>query len=246
MRSSLLVFVLASSSACAGGFSGEITPPEGTRVVSGKLDPVDPEVLSRSQVALQLVAVAIDAREEAPIREVVVGVPFNPAGDGASPSTFRIAIPTDRSVALFFQVPIDSGRGIGQLAARVRFAKNGSGDLTDVLSGRTRNAPTLLDLDLGRVKITAPSASQPGEGGARIGDNVAILGEGESANPLSINDIDGDGTPDLEDSDDDDDLIPDDGDQDANGDDIPDLEQSLEALTDSDDDSVPDVLEAQP
>lgn len=237
------LIALALLPACAGGFSGEIEPEEGTRVISGKLEQPDPEVLARRQVALQLAAIGIDAREDPPIGALYTGVPFNPAGEGIAPSTFRIAVPTDRAVVLFFQVPTDSTRGAGQLAARVRFAEGASGDLTDILSGRTRNAPSLRDIDLGLVKITRPPSSEPGEDGARIGDNVVVLGDGESINPLSINDIDGDGVPDLEDADDDDDLTPDEGDLDANGDHIPDQEQSLDALADEDDDRVPDLLE---
>ena len=247
MRAILPALVASAlGTACTGGFDGEPLPPDGSRLISGRLEPPAPELLSRRQVALQLVAISIDAREEQPVRDFSVGVPFNPSGEGAEPSTFRIAVPTDRSVALFFQVPVDSGRDLGQLVARVRFAANASGELTDLISGRTRNAPELRDLELGIVKITRPGASQPGDGEGRIGENVVILGEDASINPLAVNDIDGDGVPDLEDADDDDDLIPDEGDLDANGDDIPDESQSLAALGDEDGDSIPDLLEPAP
>ena len=70
------------------------------------------------------------------------------------------------------------------------------------------------DLDLGTVEISRTQLS----GGNGPADNIVLLGEKQSKNPLSVQDSDGDGVPDKDDPDDDDDLIPDDGDDDANGD----------------------------
>lgn len=244
MRRSIAITAL-SVVAC-GGFDGEGQRPEGVRVISGKLAPLDPTVLGPRQVALQLAAARLDAREPAPLVELLSGTPFNPAGEGTAPASFRLALPTDRTYVLIFQVPVGDGSGPGQIAGRVRFSASPGGPLTDLLSGRTRDAPVLRDLDLGVVKITRPAASEGADGSSRIGDNVVILGEGESIHPLAGNDIDGDGVPDLEDPDDDDDLIPDEGDLDANGDDIPDQSQSLDALPDDDGNGVPDAMQPQP
>ncbi len=231
------VFVLGL--ACLGlgcsGFDGEGMRPDGIRVVSGRIIAPDPRVLFRGQVALQLAAVSIDAREDAPVRAFAAGTAFNPAEGGS----FRIALPSDHAFVLFFQVPKTSAPEPGTLVARFRFPKNAGGDLGDVLGAKAQNAPDLADLDLGTVEISRPQLS----GGNGPADNIVLLGEKQSKNPLSVQDSDGDGVPDKDDPDDDDDLIPDDGDDDANGDGVPDRLQSLDSLADEDGDRVPDALE---
>lgn len=237
MRPSLvtLLLALASLGVACGGFEGEGMRPEGIRVVSGRIVPPDPRVLSRGQVALQLAAVSIDAREDAPVRAFAAGSAFNPAEGGS----FRIALPTDHAFVLLFQVPKTSAPEPGTLVARIRFPKNAGGELGDILGAKAQNAPDLADLDLGTVEISRTQLS----GGNGPADNIVLLGEKQSKNPLAVQDSDGDGVPDKDDPDDDDDLIPDEGDDDANGDGVPDRLQSLDSLADEDGDRVPDALE---
>jgi hypothetical protein len=121
--------------------------------------------------------------------------------------------------------------------------------LTDVLSGRT--GPSLVplaNLDLGVVDITV--ASEPGsdkvcdETTTCVRTYQVVVGEGDSRNPLAINDADGDGTPDLDDNNDDNDVTPDEGDEDGNGDGIPDGAQTIDALPDDDGNGLPDRFQA--
>ena len=159
---------------------------------------------------------------------------------------FSLSIPDDRPHVLFFQVPVARKGALGQFVARIRFARDASGRLSDILNGRAPGVTArLADLDLATVKIAVGRTSNGMDGASPLADNVAVLGEGDSRNPLKINDTDGDGTPDHDDPDDDNDLTPDVGDTDANGDGVPDAQQGFEALLalDSDDNLIPDVLE---
>lgn len=234
MKSTLPV-TLTLLAAC-GGFETS-APVAGVRLITGQLEPPDPALFTRGQVALQLAAAELDAREEPALVSLVLGAAFNPSAQSGDPTRFRLAVPADRSFVLFFQVPVDNGVRLGRLAARVRFPRGASGDLTDLVGGRGSDTGLSTDLDLGVVKIAASGTSETGV------SYVAVLGEDRSINPLAQNDVDGDGVPDVDDADDDDDLIPDEGDTDANGDDIPDEAQTLDALPDDDADLTPDLFE---
>ncbi|MCK6548732.1 hypothetical protein L6R52_23005 [Myxococcota bacterium] len=235
--------------ACGGAF-GEPTPrAEGQRLVTGALTPPDASTFSRRPVALELAAARLDARGEDPVLAFVAGPAIDPSSNGGRPVAFRVALPTDASFVLFFQVPVEGPGRVGQLVAPIRFTRDASGVLTDLLGGRSGGSETpLADVDLGVVDITVAT----GPGSAKVCDEAegctfthqVIAGEGGSVNPLAINDTDGDGTPDLDDDDDDDDLIPDRADDDANGDALPDAAQTLDALTDGDADGTPDRFEA--
>ncbi|MFO0726848.1 MAG: hypothetical protein U1E65_23890 [Myxococcota bacterium] len=234
MRAFWLLLAVFALAAC-NGFEGGNTKPDGVRILSGRIVPPDPTLLSRGQVALELAAASVDASQESPVRAFAAGLSFNPA-DGSS---FRIALPSDHAFVLFFQVPRTSAPEPGTLVARLRFPKNAAGDLTDILPAKGENAPDLQDIDLGTVEITRPANAS----GNQAADNVVLLGEKQSKNPLAAQDSDGDGVPDKDDPDDDDDLIPDEGDDDANGDGVADRFQSLDSLADMDGDRVPDALE---
>lgn len=243
MRS--LLIALGVLTGC-GGFSGSDSPADGMRLVQGRLTPPGPELSSgRNHVAFELVAAALDARQEDPLLRFAPGTPFSPSSNAGQPVTFRIALPVDQTFVLFFQTPVEGSRGVGQLVAPLRFS-DGHGAQTDILPGRTGDAvapPT--DLDVGIVEITLASDTVCGEGENCSRTYQVLLGEGRSANPLATTDADGDGTPDLDDTDDDGDLIPDESDDDANGDGIPDQFQTLDALADYDGDGVPDRFQAR-
>jgi len=240
-----LCALLLAFCACNNDFDGTGETPEGQRLVTGRLVPPAPMDLSRRPIALQIAAAAIDAREEEPIRAFVVSPPFNPAGNGGRPVSFRIGLPIERSFILFLQVPVDASNRIGELVARFRFPRSASGELADVLSGRLPTLSTpLADLDLGVVQITG---ADPSPGASPLAGNVVLLGEGTAINPLALNDTDGDGSPDFDDPDDDNDLVPDEGDDDANGDGVPDAQQTFDALRhlDENGDQIPDVFQSR-
>ena len=244
---SMLRFFAIAALALAGcdgqSFDGAGGPPAGQRLITGAIRPPSASDLAQSTVALQVAAVSIDARETQPFTAFSVSPAFDPAANGGLPVAFRMALPVDRAFMLYLQVPSGGREGLGTLVARMRFAKDDTGALTDVLNGRALGVTTpLASLDLGTMKITAAAPSNAAGG---LGENVVLLGEDESVNPLSLNDADGDGTPDLDDADDDDDLIPDAADDDANGDGLPDAVQGYDALRDRDDngDRIPDPFQ---
>lgn len=238
----LTVAALVLGSAACGGFEGS-TSPGGVRLVTGQLEPPPASVLSRGQVALQVAAAQLDARESPALVGLVLGASFSPGANGGAPVRFRLALPVEHSHVLFFQVPVDGAGRLGQLVARVRFPRSSTGELGDLIGGRGSEVAVAGELDLGVVKISSARASQGGDLPASF---VAVLGEEGSKNPLAQNDVDGDGVPDLDDADDDDDLIPDEGDPDDDGDDIPDDQQTLDALPDGDGDLIPDLFESTP
>lgn len=242
----IALFGLFLTSACSNSFTGSDDPiGEGRRLVIGKMRTPDPALFQKFPIAMELVGASLDATAPDPLQEFATGTPFSPSGNGDQPVTFRLAIASDRAYALFFQVPVEGAGGVGRLLAPVRFPKDASGALTDVLSGRTgpSQAP-MANIDLGVIDITV--ASEPAsdsvcdETESCVRTYQVIAGEGESKNPLATNDTDGDGTPDLDDNNDDNDVTPDDGDEDANGDGIPDLAQTIDALADDDADGIPD------
>jgi hypothetical protein len=258
VRSAALVLLAATAvaTACTGPYDGHLGPATGTRLISGKLLPPSPKELAIQTVGLQLAAVQIDARQDAPILSVTTGPLFDPAADGSGkPAAFRISVPEDESVVLILQTPVGSGVGLGRLVARMLFAVDHQGDRTDLLNGRLpSNRAQLADIDLGTAEITStPVAAQGSQSSTQAealspyAGKVVVLGDGASVDPLSINDCDGDGVPDLDDSDWNKNGVPNDADPDANGDGIPDADQTYSALLgsrfDADGDGVPDVFQ---
>jgi len=210
-------------------------------VITASLTPADASALARQAIALQLAAVAVDARLEDPIIDFGASRATSPAANGGAPVSLSLALPMDKSYIIFIQVPVDGRAGLGKMVARLRFPSGQGDGWSDVLSGRTKgiSAP-LSDLMLGRLQLmSAITASDSGP------DIVIELGGSESINPLSTNDSDGDGTPDFDDADDDNDFVPDSVDDDANGDDIPDAVQHYDALLkwDNNGDHVPDLFQ---
>jgi hypothetical protein len=262
-RVSLCVLVGASIavsiavSACGFGFedSKGVRPKDG-RLVYGKMRPPSPMLFTRQPLALELVAASLDARADEPVLAFYSGTPFSPAANGGLLVSFRLAIPSRRvrsdgssvpaTVVMFFQVPVDRGNGIGHLIAPLRFARNASGKLTDLLYGKIgTSAVPMKDLDLGTVEMTLATRPAPPAGGTAEATNCrptyqVLLGEGESNNPLKINDADGDGIPDFDDPDTNKDMIPDELEVDADQDAVPDVAQSLDALPDGEGCGVPD------
>ncbi len=234
--------LLVAITACGSDeFEGAAGPPTGHRLITGAITPPSASDLAQSTVALQVAAVAIDARQPQPFTAFKVSPAFDPGANGGLPVSFSMALPVDTSFMLYLQVPVGGREGLGTLVARMRFATDDSGALTDVINGRAVGVSTpLASLELGTMKISADSTSNGG-----LAENVVLLGEGGSVNPLALNDADGDGSPDLSDPDDDGDLIPDDVDDDANGDGIPDASQGYDSLRDRDanGDRVPDPFQ---
>ncbi|MBI4818769.1 MAG: hypothetical protein HY791_21040 [Deltaproteobacteria bacterium] len=224
-------------SAC-GAFGEPSAPVEGERLISGRLVPPSPADVGPTVIALEPLALALDARADPKIALVRRGEAFNPAANGGEPVAFRLSLPSDRTFLLLFQTPGQGQSGLGRLVARFRFPADGSGASTDLLSAPLPGVPA-PDLELGTVKITTSRAVE--------GDREAfVLFDGTTdRNPLGQNDVDGDGAPDLEDADDDADFIPDEGDLDSDGDGIPNADQGFDVLLamDQDGDHVPDALD---
>lgn len=233
-----LSLVVGTLLAGCGSF-GEPSPPlEGERLLTGRLVSPSAEEIGPTVVALQPLALAVDGRTEEKVILTRQGDAFSPSANGGLPVPFRISVPSDQPFMLLFQTPGQGSVGLGRLVARFRFPKDGSGGLTDVVSAPLPGVPS-PDLELGVVKISLSSAVE----GDREG--LVLFDGGEDKNPLGQNDIDGDGSPDVEDADDDADFIPDEGDLDENGDGVPDADQSFDVLLamDQDGDHVPDVLD---
>lgn len=234
-------WALAAGAACTGigGFEGPSERPSGVRVISGELRaPAEGSVAPRDIVGLQLALVEVDTSSgtASGIRAVYTSPVFDASAELGATTRFSAQVPMNRTVALVFQIPRGSPGGLGRFAASVRFPRRAGGELTDVLPGATQ------DLELGVLEIErGPSAVAP-DGSVLAGLPRVRLGEGESKNPLAVNDVDGDGLPDFEDPDLDGDFIPNELDDDADGDGIRDVHQSLDALEDSEGSGVPDVM----
>lgn len=233
--------------ACAE-FDGEDTPEAGRRLITGRLQPPSEAVFGRQQVALELVGVALDARAEEVVVAFARGVAFSPSANAGQPVTFRLAIPEDTTMSLYFQAPVEGAGGIGSLVAPVRFERGGGLGSTDLLPGRSGDSTAPIPpIDLGVVTLSvATRPTSCGTGGACSPTYQVLVGEGDTINPLAVTDTDGDGTNDLTDPDDDGDLVPDDLDPDADGNGVPDQFQSLDSLADANGDGIPDRFAAIP
>jgi hypothetical protein len=223
-------------------------PAPGWRLVTGHLNTPDPRLFAKQPLALELVGASLDARARDPVIAFYSGTPVSTASNGREPVTVRLAIPEDHSLVLFFQIPTDGYSGIGQLVAPLRFQRNASGVLTDVIRGRlpTSTVP-LKDLDLGVVDITVasgPALDSACSGAGCLRAFQVTLGMGSSSNPLKTNDINGNGVSDYDDPDSNNDFIPDDSEPVSNGEGIPDAAQSLSALPDANMDGIPDRFES--
>lgn len=237
----LWVGTLAALSACTGvgGFDGPSERPSGVRVLSGELRaPSDGSVAPRDIVGLQLALVEVDTSSGAAtgIRAVYTSPVFDASAELGATTRFSAPVPMNRTVALVLQIPRGSPGGLGRFAALVRFPSRAGGPLTDVLPGATQ------DIDLGVLTVERGPTTTAPDGSTVAGLPRVRLGEGESRNPLTVNDVDGDGLPDFEDPDTDGDFIPDEQDGDADGDGILDVHQTLGALADSEGSGVPDVM----
>lgn len=231
--------------ACGGAFEGKGPRPAEVRLVTGKFRPPSPAIFARQPLALELVGASLDARQTEPALAFYSGTPFSASSNGGLPVTFRLAIPARKSVVLFFQVPVDRGSGVGHLVAPIRFARNASGRLTDLIYGKIGSSPVALkDLDLGTVEITLATRPAPAPGASDAPPcrptYQVLAGEGESNNPLKLSDADGDGVPDFFDPDSNKNGIPDELESDVDGDGIPDVAQSLDALSDTEGCGAPD------
>ena len=234
------IFTLVAAFGC-----GDVSPtelPSSQRVVSVEIDPADATKLSLRPVALQLAAVAVDARLDSPVLDFRASRAVSPGSNSGAPVRMSVALEMDRSYLLYLQVPVDGRVGLGRMVGRLLFQTGQGSSRTSVLNGRAVGINSALsDLDLGLLTLT--SGRSDADDSSR--DLIIEVGEDTSVNPLSANDSDADGTPDFDDADDDNDFIPDDVDDDSNGDDIPDSQQSYEALLkfDADGDQVPDLFQ---
>ena len=231
---------IALSAAACGGVEQSPTP-EDQRVLKAQINPENASALSLHAVALQLAAVAVDTRLASPILDFQASSSVSPSANGGAPVTLFLALPMDKSYILYLQVPVDGRKGLGRMVGRLRFKTSNDGSWSGVLNGRARGITSpLSDIELGELKLVS---AVTGDDSSR--DLVIELGGNTSENPLTINDNDGDGTPDFDDADDDNDFIPDTVDDDANGDDIPDQNQSYDALLrfDANADQVPDIFQ---
>lgn len=169
-------------------------------------------------------------------QRIFIGAPFayNAGAGQQSSIPFSIVVPCELSVNLLLQLPRSGQAGIQ--VAQLSF-----------LSGVTAGASTTLipwqskdscannhSHQLGQVTLTKTKASMSG---------VITLGQGNSKNPLSLLDTDGDGTADLSDADDDDDGTADISDPDVSGDGVRDASQTLAALPDKNKDGIPDLFQ---
>jgi glycosidase len=220
---------------CGNGFTSSSTqPPPDYRLITGHLSPPDPRIFAKQPLALELVGVSLDARAQDPVLAFYSGTPVSATSNGRDPATVRLAVPQTHSLVLFFQIPTDGYSGIGQMVAPLRFPRNASGMLTDVIRGKMPSSTVpLKDIDLGVMDITMSGRSFQ-----------VLLGMGSSVNPLKINDINGNGVSDFDDPDSNNDFIPDDQETVSNADGVPDADESLNALPDADGDGIPDRFES--
>ncbi len=221
MRRVLLVTGLFSGCAlaagCPGVEGGAGARPEGFRLVEGRLQLPDEDLLGRQVTGLQMAALHVDA--DGNVRPFGSDV-FDPAAQRGE-AAFVMPVPGDVDVVFVLQVPSSSARGVGDFVGQLRF------------EGQTLVPRGDDDIDLG-VLVVEPGARQPAD---------TVLTGGAGSSPLSQVDSDGDGLTNSVDEDDDDDGSPDDSDADVAGDGVDDALQVLEALPDDDADGVADALQ---
>ena len=242
-NATLSLGLLACVSAGCGGIGGFEGPSErqsGLRVISGEIAaPAQGVLAPRDTVGLQLALVEVDTSSGAGsgVRAVYTSAVFDPSAELNQTARFAVAVPILKTLAMVLQIPRGSPGGLGRFGALIRFESRASGELTDVLPGAAQ------DIDLGRLEFERGPTVSDSDGVSRPGLPRVRLGEGESKNPLRVNDVDGDGLPDYEDADSDGDFLPNELDPDADGDGIIDVFQSLSSLADAEGSGVPDVME---
>ena len=207
---------------CPALIGGQGDRPEGFRLVDGKLQAPEEDLLGRQVTGMQIAGLALDGAGGV---DVFPSAVFDPAGDRAQ-SSFLAPVHGERSFVVVLQVPSASTRGPGAFLGVLRFEDGLGGETTLI-------PPGLDDIQLGTLTVTR---------GTRVpGDNLLVAGSAN--NPLAQVDTDDDGTVDALDSDDDDDGTDDGSDSDRGGDGVEDALQILAALPDTDTDGVPDLLE---
>jgi hypothetical protein len=211
------MLALSLVSGCAG-FSGEGgDKPEGTRLIEGRLQVPDEDLLGRQVTGLQLAALHLDAAGG------VTAFPsdvFDPSVQ-RSEASFVATVSGGVDVVLVLQVPSASQIGPGSFLG-VFVSDDGA---TLVPRGED-------DVSLGLVRVAT--------GQRKPGDTTL---SSAAASPAEQTDTDGDGVSNATDDDDDDDGTADANDTDIAGDGIDDALQVLAALADVDADGVADVLQ---
>ena len=144
---STCIFSLVAALGC-----GDISPtelPSNQRVVSVEIDPADATKLSLRPVALQLAAVAVDARLDSPVLYFRASQAVSPGANSGAPVRMSVALEMDRSYLLYIQVPVDGRVGIGRMVGRLLFQTGQGSTRTSVLNGRAVELNAALsDLDL--------------------------------------------------------------------------------------------------
>ena len=210
----LAAVVVAGCGAFGGGAGAR---PEGFRLVEGRLQSPDEDLLGRNVTGLQIAALHVAA--DGAVAPFVSDV-FDPSA-ARGEAAFVAAVDGRFDVVVILQVPSSSARGVGSFVAQLR------------TEGQTPLPRGEDDIDLGVLTVAK---------GARVPADTVLLGEAGSS-PLSQVDTDGDGVVDSVDGDDDGDGVDDGADADVAGDGVDDVGQVLESLEDADGDGVADVLE---
>lgn len=208
---------LCAVAGCTGLTGGAGDKPEGTRLVEGRLQVPDEDLLGRQVTGLQVAALHLDA--EGGVTAFPSDV-FDPSVQ-RSEASFVATVSGGVDVVLVLQVPSASQIGAGSLLG-VFVTADG-----DSLVPRGED-----DLNLGLVSVT-PGQRKPAD----------TTLSSAAATPAEQTDTDGDGVSNATDDDDDDDGIADANDTDVAGDGIDDGLQLLTALADANADGVADVLQ---
>lgn len=211
------VLALSLAAGCTGFAGGAGDKPEGTRLIEGRLQVPDEDLLGRQVTGLQVAALHLDAAGG------VTAFPsdvFDPSVQ-RSEASFVATVGGGVDVVLVLQVPSASQIGAGAFLG-VFVSDDGS---TLVPRGED-------DVNLGLVTVTT---------GQRKPADTTM--SSAAASPADQTDTDGDGVANASDDDDDDDGVADANDNDVAGDGVDDVLQTLAALADADADGVADVLQ---
>jgi hypothetical protein len=208
------VFTSAIAVACAQPAHTAGAKPEGSRLISGAVDPSTAAQIGPETTGVQIAAVAIGTKEN-PKRIDLFG---SDVLDASHPASFANVVDGTRSFVVILQIPTGAANGAGRFLGVLHFGDGRGGDATLLPPGTD-------DITLGTIQL-----------------NGAILTVDDADNPLGQIDTDKDGTPDLIDTDDDGDGIPDAQDPDNGNDGVPDAQQLLDP-TDANGDGIPDQLE---